>query len=211
VCALAAPPPSILHVKQVNEHLYRGGQPNNKELKALQTVGVKAVIDLRGAGERSKREEQTVEALGMKYYSVPLRPMAAPTDKQVALLLSLIADSNNWPVFVHCERGKDRTGTVIACYRIAHDGWPNERALAEAVDDGLNIFERSMKNYIRNYRPPVSAGAKTSLTAGRQCGSDRRSFPHCGIIFGVIFRLADHPHRARPLLTSWTVERTAPK
>lgn len=157
VCAVAAPPASIPHVKQVNEHLYRGGQPNNKELKALQTVGVKAIIDLRGAGERSMREEKAVEALGMKYYSVPLRPMAAPTDKQVALLLSLIADSNNWPVFIHCERGKDRTGTVIACYRIAHDGWPNERALTEAVDDGLNIFERSMKNYIRHYKPPVSA------------------------------------------------------
>jgi protein tyrosine/serine phosphatase len=165
VCALAAPP-SIPHVKQVDEHLYRGGQPNNKELKALRTVGVKAVIDLRGAGERSKREEQTVEALGMKYYSVPLQPMAAPTDEQIALLLSLIDDSNNWPVFIHCERGKDRTGTVVACYRIAHDGWPNERALTEAVDDGLNIFERSMKNYIRHYKPPVSAVGK-SLTAGR--------------------------------------------
>jgi protein tyrosine/serine phosphatase len=157
VCAFAAPPASLPHVKQVDEHLYRGGQPGNKELKALQTVGVKAIIDLRGAGERSKREEQTVEALGMKYYSVPLRPMAAPTDKQVTLLLSLIADSNNWPVFIHCERGKDRTGTVIACYRIAHDGWPNKRALAEAVDDGLNIFERSMKNYIRHYKPPQMA------------------------------------------------------
>lgn len=166
-CCLAAPPASLPHVKQVDEHLYRGGQPSNKELKALQTVGVKAIIDLRGAGERSKREEQTVEALGMKYYSVPLRPMAAPTDKQVALLLSLIADSNNWPVFIHCERGKDRTGTVIACYRISHDGWPNKRALAEAVDDGLNIFERSMKNYIRHYRPPVSASSSSSLTAGR--------------------------------------------
>jgi protein tyrosine/serine phosphatase len=154
MCAFAAPPASIPGVKQVDEHLYRGGQPSNNELKALHTVGVKAIIDLRGAGERSKREEQVVEALGMKYYSVPLRPMAAPTDKQVALLLSLIADSNNWPVFIHCERGKDRTGTVVACYRIAHDGWPNERALTEAVADGLNIFERSMKNYIRHYKPP---------------------------------------------------------
>lgn len=157
VCAFVAQPASIPHTKQVDEHLYRGGQPSNKELKALQTVGVKAVIDLRGASERSKREEQAVEALGMKYYSVPLRPMAAPSDKQVALLLSLIGDSNNWPVFIHCERGKDRTGTVVACYRIAHDGWPNERALAEAVDDGLNVFERSMKNYIRHYKPPQTA------------------------------------------------------
>ena len=149
----------------MNEHIYRGGQPGAKGLKSLATTGVRAVIDLRAAGNRSVHEEHAVEALGMKYYSVPLPALAAPPDKQVAVILALLDDSNNWPVFIHCQRGKDRTGTIIACYRIEHDRWPNDRALAEAIDDGLNGVERGMREYIRQYKPPA---AKTVAKARAQ-------------------------------------------
>lgn len=153
----ASPPPpaGVPHFLQVNEHIYRSGQPGKEGLKSLATIGVRAVIDLRAAGSRSSREEQAVETLGMKYYNVPLPGLAAPPEQRVAIILALLDDSNNWPVLIHCRRGKDRTGTIIACYRIEHDRWPNNRALAEAIDDGLNGVERGMKDYIRQYKPPA--------------------------------------------------------
>jgi len=131
-------------------------------LNSLAKVGVHAVIDLRNSGARSVHEEHAVEALGMKYYSVPLPALGAPPDDKVAVILALLDDANNWPVFIHCQRGKDRTGTIVACYRIEHDRWPNSRALSEAISDGLNSMERGMRDYIRRYKPPApSVLAKT--------------------------------------------------
>jgi protein tyrosine/serine phosphatase len=164
VCTAAdAPPPAGLpRFAQINEHLYRGAQPSPAGFKSLTKLGVRAVIDLRGGGERSGAEEKEVEALGMKYYSIPLHALSAPTDKQISTILSLIEDSENWPVFVHCERGRDRTGTVIACYRIRHDRWPNERALAEARDRGLSSVERAMRAYILHYPANTQSSEMTA-------------------------------------------------
>jgi protein tyrosine/serine phosphatase len=60
--------------------------------------------------------------------------------------------------------GKDRTGTVIACYRIVHDKWPNARALTEAVDNGLNFTEHGMKTYIKNFQAPASLAKEQDAT-----------------------------------------------
>jgi tyrosine-protein phosphatase SIW14 len=56
-------------------------------------------------------------------------------------------------IYVHCLRGKDRTGTVVACYRIQHDGWDNERALAEAKGYGMSRLEVAMQSYILHFTP----------------------------------------------------------
>jgi tyrosine-protein phosphatase SIW14 len=154
----------IARFSQVNEHLYRGGQPGKAAITALQQLGMHAVIDLRGRGERAEAEEKQVTALGMKYYSVPLSPFAAPTAAQIATVLALVEDSGNWPVFVHCKHGKDRTGTIVACYRITHDQWPNERALIEAKDHGLSRFERGMRDFITTYRPASVLGVAAGST-----------------------------------------------
>ncbi len=153
VFGASAPPAGLPRFLQINDHLYRGAQPAAEGWKSLQKLGVHAVIDLRASGARSVREEKAVEELGMKYYSVPFRPLSAPTDRQIRTVLALIGDSNNWPVFIHCEHGRDRTGTVIACYRIQYDAWSNERALEEARENGLSSVERGMRGYIIRFKP----------------------------------------------------------
>jgi protein-tyrosine phosphatase len=67
--------------------------------------------------------------------------------------------SRGRPVFVHCLRGKDRTGTVVAVYRIARDGWTNRQALDEARKLGLSRWARSMSRYILRYTPAATAAA----------------------------------------------------
>ena len=149
---------------QVDEHVYRGAQPTEEGLKSLATLGVKTIIDLRGPGDHSAWEEKVVEALGMRYVHVPLRGMSAPSDEDVAKVLALIdspAASTSWPAFVHCKQGKDRTGTVIACYRIQHDRWNNEKALEEARLHGMHWVERAMMSYVLGYKPPVEASASS--------------------------------------------------
>ena len=144
----------------VNEHVLRGGQPSDDGFKSLARRGVKTVVDLRWVDEHSiPREKQVVEADGMRFISVPMKGFSAPKEEQVSKVLSALEDGDNWPVFVHCRRGSDRTGTVLACYRIRHDHWENQKALEEAKAYGFSVFERAMRIYIEHFRPvPLSAG-----------------------------------------------------
>ena len=144
----------------VNEHVLRGGQPSDNGFKSLAQRGVKTVIDLRWVDEHDiPHEKQIVEGDGMRFISVPMKGLSAPTEEQVSKVLSVLEDGGSWPVFVHCRRGSDRTGTVLACYRISHDHWENRKALEEAKAYGISIFERAMRAYIQSFRPlPLSAG-----------------------------------------------------
>jgi len=136
---------------QVDEHVYRGAQPRGPGFASLAEMGIKTVIDLRG----EHTEETAVQSAGMRYVRLPWREFKAPTDSQVRALLTLLKDSSTWPVFVHCRRGADRTGTAIACYRIEHDHWSNEQALAEAKAFGMSSLEAGMQRYILRFGAPA--------------------------------------------------------
>jgi len=136
----------------VNAALFRGAQPNGAELEVLRNLGVRTVVNLRTTPDTWTEEAGRVRALGMNYVAVPMRGLVAPTDAQVARVLELI-ETAKAPVFLHCEHGADRTGTVVACYRITSDGWPTGRALSEAESYGLSMFQLGMRRYIRNYVP----------------------------------------------------------
>jgi len=150
---------------QLNDHIYRGAQPSSAGFSALAKMGVKTIVDLRESGSRSISEQKTVEADGMKYVSIPLNGYGAPSNETVLKLIGFLDDKSAGPVFVHCRRGADRTGTILACYRIAHDHWENAKALAEAKTFGMSWTERAMQAFIVGFKAPEIASA---VAAGAQ-------------------------------------------
>jgi uncharacterized protein (TIGR01244 family) len=134
----------------VNTLIYRGGQPKPGGIKKLVGLGIKTVINLRDNDERAQSEEQEVKAAGLVYINRPLPRWDSPGEQQVKELLSLLTAADK-PVFVHCKRGSDRTGVLIAIYRIEHDGWTSERAKAEANRYGMGFWQLEMKDYIHDY------------------------------------------------------------
>jgi uncharacterized protein (TIGR01244 family) len=154
VCTALAGGAAIPNFHQVNEHVYRGGQPEPGAWPSLAKMGVKTVIDLRREDEHSTAAEaQAVAAAGMNYVNVPMKGVVAPSDEQIAKVLALL-DSQE-PVFVHCKRGADRTGAVIACYRIMHDHWQRPQALQEAKSLGMSFTQVGLKHYIMAFRPDI--------------------------------------------------------
>jgi len=145
-------PPSegIANFGKINDSLYRGAQPDAVGIKALARLGIKSIINLRMTSEIWKAEEAEAHASDITYTNVPLKALGRPTDTQAAILLALI-ETLPAPVFVHCRYGCDRTGTIIACYRIRHDHWSNEAALEEARKYGLSTLEKGMINYVREF------------------------------------------------------------
>lgn len=135
----------------VNPELYRGGQPASGGLQRLADLGIKTIVNLRGEGEGVSREEEEARALGLRFFHAPFERSGRPRDADMKLVLSILNTPEYQPVFVHCKQGADRTGTVIAIYRITHDGWTSEQAKAEANRHGMHLWESGMKDYIHDY------------------------------------------------------------
>ena len=148
----------ISHLYRVNDHIYRGRQPKKEDYAELARMGIKTVLDLRGGRFHKPRERKLVEGAGMHYVSIRLSGLFPPKSQQIARILALLEDPERGPVFVHCRRGDDRVGLVIACYRIAHDHWTNQRALAEASRMGISRFEVLMRRYIRRFDASTARG-----------------------------------------------------
>jgi tyrosine-protein phosphatase SIW14 len=143
--------PELPNFHQVNPQLYRGAQPRAGGLKTLKTIGVKTIVNLRGEDEQTGVEREEARALGLRYYSVPLPEFSRPKDEDVQQVLDLINAAENQPIFVHCRHGEDRTGTIIACYRITHDGWTAVEAKKEAEKLGMSWTQIGMKRYIDSF------------------------------------------------------------
>jgi len=143
----------VSNFHQVNDHIYRGAQPAATSFLNLARLGIKTVVDLRDEPDQIRAEKRAVEASGMRFVSIPMHGLSAPTEQAMARALEILNDPESAPVFVHCRRGADRTGTVIACYRISAEHWRNEKALAEARALGMSWVERAMQHYVLAYRP----------------------------------------------------------
>ena len=146
---------------RVNQQLYRGGQPKDSGLRKLKDLGVKTIVNLRGEDAHTRAESEEARSLGLRYYSIALPEFSRPKDEEVAQVLGIINDPENQPVFIHCHHGKDRTGTIVACYRISHDGWTAQDAKDEAQHYGLGRVEVGMRRYIDKYYARYKANHAT--------------------------------------------------
>lgn len=156
--------------RQVNRDLYRGGQPNTGSIGRLAQFGIKTVVNLCPTDEQSRAEEAEAKAAGLHFYNVPMGAYRKPADEEVERVLAIINDPASQPVFVHCHSGKDRTGTIIACYRLTHDNWTVLQALQEASRIGMGWWTFGMKHYLRGFRE--SSTGVLILSHGRQIAQE---------------------------------------
>ena len=150
---------------KVSEQLYRGAQPLKGGTSKLAELGIKTVINLRGPDDRVSGEQKETESAGLRYFNIPMPGLSAPSDEQVAQALAIMNDPNNQPVFIHCKRGSDRTGTITAIYRISRESWTADRAIAEARANGMSWAEFGMRSYISNYYRQQVRGQSQSTAA----------------------------------------------
>jgi protein tyrosine/serine phosphatase len=135
----------------VTESIYRGGQPSLDGLRQLHEKGIRTIVTFRDAGETIKREREAAEELGFIFINLHLSNWFAPRDEDIRQIVEIISDPIHQPVFIHCKRGADRTGTVVAAYRMLKEGWTDREANAEALEYGLGWWQVWMKNYIRAF------------------------------------------------------------
>jgi tyrosine-protein phosphatase SIW14 len=154
--AAAADAPAVRYAELPNFHrvddkLSRGGEPKKGGMARLKELGIDTVLDLRWERGKMRAEEAEAKAAGLRYFAVPMYGLLRPTEEQIEKTLAIIADPANGRVFVHCERGSDRTGVVVGCYRVATMKWTAERAIEEAMELGMYRTERAKRTYIKDF------------------------------------------------------------
>jgi protein-tyrosine phosphatase len=143
----------------VDDHILRGAQPSASGIQTLKDLGVSAVIDLTVPDRIGELEKAEVQANGLTYMNLPMDSLAAPAPQQVAAILSVITNTPG-KVFVHCRAGKDRTGTIVACYRMTQCNWSNEEALSEANRFKMAAGAVAMKEFISTFGKSSSVSEK---------------------------------------------------
>jgi protein tyrosine/serine phosphatase len=136
---------------RVSADLYRGAQPKAEGLKELKKLGIRTVVDLR---ESSGNQARLAE-LGLVYKRIPMTAFFVKDD-DVVRFLQIVGNPGHTPIFVHCQRGADRTGLMCAVYRIAIQGWTKDEAIAEMTQGGFR-FNHGYQNVV-NYLQDLDAG-----------------------------------------------------
>ena len=143
---------TIRNFHQVNSWLYRGGQPTREQIEDLAKKGVRTIVCLRWGQKTIEAEKGAVLASGMDFISVPLYYWRFPTRQDIDTFFNLLDSMPARPVFVHCFHGSDRTGLLLAMYRIARENWTVHEAYREMEKFGFHRFRlRHFKWILFNY------------------------------------------------------------
>jgi tyrosine-protein phosphatase SIW14 len=154
--------PGVPNAGSVTPELFRGAQPNNSAFAGLQKLGVNIVVDFRGESGEVTAEKKSVESLGMKFVNLPWNGAGLPSRDELLTFFTLLRDNPDQKIFIHCEYGADRTGVMIALYRIAVDHWTPQQAISEMKDFHYHSFMLPhLAKYVRAF--PSALAADPSL------------------------------------------------
>jgi len=117
---------------QVSGDLYRGAQPDRHGFLELERLGIKTVVNLR----LSSSDRKLLEGTSLVPVHIPAEPWDLE-EPDVLAFLRAVADPARVPVFVHCSHGADRTGAMVAIYRVVVQGWDREEAIREMTEGGF--------------------------------------------------------------------------
>ena len=139
----------VPNLHRVTDSLWRSGQPRAEGFSFMADLGVRSVISLR----HGSRDERRTSDARLDLVSVPMTShnVAADDGAQVVQALrALDAGLQRGPVLVHCRFGSDRTGCIVALYRMLWQDWPRAKAIAEMTGGpyGFHAVYRNIPDYL---------------------------------------------------------------
>ena len=136
---------SVNNLYRIEDGLYRAAQPSAKGFQELAALGVKCVLDVAGG----PGDDTLVEKGSLKLFHVPMSAFGLHDDR-VLEALKIMADPQNRPLLIHCQQGADRTGAMVALYRVVVQGWTAEKAVEEMTRGGYHHsgLWKSLETYV---------------------------------------------------------------
>jgi len=142
--------------------VFRGGRPETDgDWRILCGLGITTVLNVEGGIIESlsadpNRQQIKALACGMEQVRIGMSALFAPHRIEVDAALAVLARPNAHPdkygrVYVHCHMGVDRTGFVIAAYRMRYYDWKYDRAVNEMVRMGFHRWYRYWLPALRHW------------------------------------------------------------
>lgn len=136
--------------------LIRSPQPEGEGWRVLEQFDIDQIINLRTREEDPRELAETYQAAQDAGATVRHIPIAArlPNLGQIEDFL-FAARREGVTSLVHCQHGEDRTGMLVAAWRVVVNGWSVRKAMAEmaryrADTDGVDMrFLRKMLHQLR--------------------------------------------------------------
>lgn len=138
---------SLENMYQVDTGVYRSEQPDDEEFMALSKFGIKEVLNLR----EYHSDDDEAEKTNLRLHRIKIDTGSA-SEQQMIQALTIIKNRKG-PILVHCWHGSDRTGAVIASYRVIFNNWSKEKAIDEMRNGGFGyhaIIYPNIVNLIKN-------------------------------------------------------------
>ena len=141
----AANIPGVGNFAQVSEVLFRGEQPTAEGFAELKKRRVKTIVNLRSFHD----DDALLQGTGLRYVHIRAKAWH-PEDEDVVAFLKVVENPENQAVFVHCQQGSDRTGYMVAAYRIVEQGWTADDAIAEMQGFAFHPVWIDIPTYLKN-------------------------------------------------------------
>ena len=134
--------PGVGSFYKITDYLYRSEQPTEEGMKNLGKMGIKTIINLRVFHSDLDKIKKT----GLLIEEVSVKPWHIE-DEDVIRVLRIIKKREKGPFLMHCWRGADRLGVMVAMFRIVEQGWTKDEAIEEMVKGGYG-FHAKWRNII---------------------------------------------------------------
>ncbi len=127
---------------KVDEHLFRSEQPDSKGMLELQNNGIGVILNLRDI----KNDKQVGKGTNLELIHLPMRASKISYG-DVVNALKIIKKSSQ-KILVHCKHGSDRTGCIVAAYRMTINGWTKEQAINEFLAPRFGYHAKCFPNIL---------------------------------------------------------------
>ncbi len=116
----------LSNLHRVTPMIYRSAQPDNNSGSAIAKLGIKTVLSFR----KRDKDESLHSTPGVTFKRYPLYTWDIE-EEDILAVLRIMNDPANQPILVHCTHGADRTGLMMASYRMIVQNWTKEAAIVE--------------------------------------------------------------------------------
>ena len=124
--------PGALNYRRVEANFAIGGVTSPEAFAELKRLGFRYVVNLQTSAEGPavEAEADVVAKAGMGYLHLPF-DISKPDHDAITKFLDVAKNQANLPLYVHC-RSAQRVTAFLLVKRVQLDGWPVEKAVAEA-------------------------------------------------------------------------------
>lgn len=154
---------TIDNFAKVNHNYYRGSHPKDGGYAELGKLGIKTIIYLNSIDNDTLCKYAKEAALhGIEIHYIEMIPTLPPTEEEINYFFSVVNNVKNYPIYVHCRYGNDRTVIMTALYRVHEYGWGYDEAYAEMKNYGYHsFFCRRLKVFLEDYVESMNGEEKT--------------------------------------------------